>query len=365
MVQTLISKRPAYQEDELLPLLLSRWKRVALITFLGACVGLAISLIAPKKYESSATVYVHSSNLGNASAAADMLGISMGGGSSSEYLLSVLDSRPLKTLVKAHLRPDDAARLELDEKPLPVKVTNDSRKGSLVLVCRTYSPELSATIINLMLDNLGKVVVSSSRRKSDYFAKRLDETQVELDKAGEALRRFEETHNIAMLTDDTRSAIDKLSNLEADLMKQNASIKSIDSELVNSADPEALVALKVRRRSEQSSRDYLAAQTDKLRKQISAMPAVAQQYAIRERRIAVLQKTFEMLSERYETSALSPVGEDGDYEVIERAEPVMRPASPKKSWSAIAGGVMAFLLTCCVLYVRGGKRPIVSSDYEP
>jgi len=267
----------------------------------------------------------------------------------------VLESRPLKALVTRKLEPSVVDKLQLSDEPLPVRITEDKRKGSLILTCRTNDPKLSAKVINLMLDNLSLVVVSSSQRKSQYLQKRIDETQQQLALEGRKLRRFEETHNIADLTEDAKASIVQMSNVEAELMRLNASLKSIDSELASSVDPEALVELKVKRRSEQSSRDYVAAQYAKLKRQMASMPAVGQQYSTLQRRIGVLEKTYEALSEHYQSSALSRVGEDGDYEIIERAEPVKRPVAPRKLWLTVMGGVLGFLLSCVSVYINGGS----------
>ncbi len=348
-------KHTASEEDPgLMLLLLAHWKTILIISFCGAVLAYGISWIVPQKYESSATIYVHAEPLGASAMAASMLGIPLSNRNTAGYIMSVMEGRPMKRLVAQSLDAADAKKLRLSIDPLPIRVEEDQRRGCLVLVCRTYNPHLASKIANQVLDNLSTLMVSSSTHKTKYLAKRLEETQSELDKAGNDLRRFEEKNTLSMISQDTKPLIDRLTSIETELMVRDTSLRAMDSELATAVDPEVLLNLKVRRQAEQSARDYIAKQANELRQQVSTLPAIAQQYAVLQRRIAVLGKTFEILSQEYQTARLTQVGEDGDYEIIERAEPVFEPVSPRKFWTAVMGAVLAFLVTWSCLYVRTG-----------
>lgn len=355
LTSTETNNNEADEMQGLMILLLTHWRSILIASLVGAALAYGISWLIPKSYESSATIYTRDEPLGKTAMAAGMMGVSLSSNNTSGYIMSIAESRPTKHMVAKSIKPEDASRLDLDIFPLPVEVKEDSRKGCIVLTCRTYDPHLSAQIVNLVLDSLGKTMFTSSKRKTQYLSKRLDETQSELAVVGADLRRFEETHNIALIAEDSKSVIGKLTEVEAEQLRVDALLQSMNSELANAVDPEALVDLKVRTRAQQAASDYIASQASELRRKISTMPAVAQQYAVLQRRMTVLEKTFELLSEQYQMASISQVGEGGDYEVIERAEPALQPASPRKLWVAIAGGCLAFMWSLAVLYVRAGK----------
>ena len=76
---------------------------------------------------------------------------------------------------------------------------------------------------------------------------------------------------------------------------------------------------------------------------------MAADYARLERNIAVYSKTFEILNQQYQLERITQKGEDGDYQIVDRAQPDPKPVAPRKSTNAAVGGVLCFMLTAALI----------------
>jgi len=342
--------------------ILSRWKLVLLVFILGGIVAFSISWTRPKIYRSEASLYVQQNS--TASSLLRSLPVSLGasgGSSSNDYFLTLLQSQSMRTSVvdKMDLRhnkllfPNDVPSMsETIEKISDIVSVSENKTGSVVISVTTVNPQLAANIANTMLDLLGKYVVTASKKKVSYTSERLDKTEKELNVAERSLMDFLEHNDVASIDDQTRQMIDRLGTSETDILSLEAEIKKVTSELQNSGDVDSLVELEVQKRSLEASRDFLQSKRDELRKSLSKLPAVAAKYSRIQRRIMVLSKTFEMLTEQYQMAQITQKGEDGDYQIIDRARPNPKKVGPHNALNAGLGALLSALATCFIINIR-------------
>ncbi|MCX8052680.1 MAG: Wzz/FepE/Etk N-terminal domain-containing protein [Armatimonadetes bacterium] len=350
----------SHTTDELDPIgflvpLMGKWKLLSLATVIGALAGFLISQLMPRVYQSRATIYAMQS--GGASSLLRSLPVPLGAigtsGTTASYYAALLESETMFRNVIARLKlthirefagekPDIEEALRRLKKRVDVK---EKRDGTVEIMIRCQSPYLAARIGNTMLDCLDGMVVTSARRKVAFISARLEETMRDLRKAEDDMRRFQEENDIALVDEQTRALISELSELDGRLLALDVELEEVSSRLTNSGDLESLIDDEVRKRAIESSRNYVLARRAALQEKLTRIPHVAVEYARLQRRIAVLNKTFEILTEQYQLQRITQQGEDGDYQIIDRARPNTRKVSPRTAVNTVLGGALAFTLT--------------------
>lgn len=346
--------------------LTARWKLLLVIGFLGCVGGFLYSRTLPRIYASSATIYVQQAQ--GAAGLLRNLPVSLGsssGGTSYGYILTLLRSESLRNLAIKNLNLLDNQKFTYGEKLTDIQALGrlskmvsvlDGKDGSIALGAETRDPELAANIVNTMVDGLGKLVQTASTRKANFIEHKLNTTSNDLARAEEEMSKFMETHDVTMIDEQTKGMIQQLGELDIRLLDLDAKLQSLDSNLTNEGDLNRLVDKEVERKSLEQSRNYIAGERDKLKAQLDKLPEVGTQYVRIQRKITVLGKTFELLTEQYQLARITQKGEDGDYQVIDRAWPNLRKVAPKTIPICLMGGIAADALAIVIIFLLDRSR---------
>lgn len=344
----------------------AKWKTVAAITLLGALAGLMVALATPRLYESSATLYVQqTSPSGGLLAGLSAAGLGSAGSNPAAYYTTILDSSTLLRRTVSRLRLLRDRRFTRGEKmtlqeaiqELRDRVTvKDNKNGRVDITTRWPYPDLSAGIVNTMLDLLDEMVFVSSRRKADYLGGRLNETAKALRKAEDDLRRFQEKTGVPVVEEEAKRLLAQMSALDAQLLTLDVALEAAQSELANMGDLDALIQREIRKKGMESSREYVLQRKEQMMSELNRLPSVASEYVRLERNVAVLTKIYQILTERYQTARIDEQGEGGGYQLIDRAEPADKPVPRGGAVKALAGGFGAFLFACVVVVARSQSR---------
>lgn len=354
-----------YLSDLIAPVL-AKWKTVAVVTLIGALAGVLFALLSPRLYESSATIYVQQTSpsaglLAGLSAA----GLTSGGSNPAAYYLTILDSNTLLSrtisrlgLLKDHrfTRGEDMTVQEAVKELRDHVDVKDNKNGRVDIKARWRSADLSAKIINTMLDLLDEMVFGSSKRKVVYLGGKLNETSAALRKAEDDLRRFQEKTGVPVIEEEAKRVLAQLSALDAQLLTLDVALEAAGSESANTGDLDALIQQEIRKRGMESSREYVLQRKEQLMSELNKLPSVAYEYVRLERNVAVLTKIYQILTERYQTAKIDEQGEGGGYQLIDRAEPADKPMPRGAAVKAIIGGFAAFLFACVVILAGSQSR---------
>ena len=352
--------------------LMVRW-RILLFTFIiGALAAFCVSSLLPKKYESCATIYAQQNSLSSSLLRDLPTGLISSGGGSSGYLGVLLRSDTMlrRVIYTLNLTKNrnfcQSKQIDIDKviKRLKESVTvAENKNGSIDIVVRASNPKLAAKIANAILDNLGMLVSTGSERKTDFISEKLIEVNRKLHLAEDDLLRFQKKNDVASIDEETQSMITQLSELDAKSVASEMELREVNSELANSGELDTLVGLEVRKKSVESSKQYLDKRIAELQEKMSDVPAVAIQYARLQRKLSTLNKTYELLTEQYQLASISQHGEDGDYTVIDRARPVKEPVSPRRMLNTAIGGMIGLFIGAFAA-VRANKSPYPRRKYS-
>lgn len=347
--------------------LVAKWKLLLMAMLLGALLLGGASRLMPRTYVSTATVYVQQSSPASSILRNLPTSLLPGSAGSTGYIITLLESESMRKMVISRLRL--MRRKDFTEKPnatlndallaLKKQVTvADNKNGSVGIIVRARTPKLAADIANTMLDSLGSLVVTASTRKADFIGERLSETDRQLNSAQDELVKFLETHDIALLDEDSKSLIGQVSEIEGRLLLLDEELQSVNSAIGNAGDPEQLVELEVRKRSLESSRAYVAQRRKELSDKLAGLPSVGAEYARIQRRIGVLTTTFELLTEQYQLARITQKGEDGDYQIVDRARPNPKKVSPRTSAFAGLGALLFLVVGIIIIRIKVSLREI-------
>lgn len=347
------------ETDELVDLsglvlpLFERWKLILLLTLIGAAVAFGISRMIPKTYVAKALVYPKQSD--TTSQLLRGLPILVGGSdrSYSGYILTLLQSETLLGSVADKLHLNTRRDFTFGKSLKPEEVLERLRKqitvvenknGSIQIAVKAANPYLAAAIANSMLDRLDKMVVRTSRRKVDFISQKLEETTRDLQKAEDEMLAFQERHDIAAIEEQTTGLIDQLTELDGRLLVIDVELEEVRSRLANAGELNSLIDDQVRQKALEASRNRIVEARSRLQEKMLTLPSVAVKYGRLKRRIAVLSKTFELLTEQYQLARITQQGEDGDYQIIDRARPKTKKVAPRTLVNTVAGGFLGGLL---------------------
>jgi len=341
---------------------LAKWKLLLVVAVVMGAAGLLYARTLPRVYESTASIYVQS---GSASLLRNLPIPIAPTGSSSGYLVTLLQSDALgkMTIDKLNLRRDryftaSGPMTLIDAlKALDRAVTvNENKNGAITLAVRAQDPKLAADIANTMLDGLGLLVVTGGKRKADFIEQRLEETTRDLADAEEEMSGFLTKNKVAGIEDQTRQLITELGDLDGKILDVDAELQGVKSELSNAGNLDSLVDQEVRKRALESSRDLLVQKEKQIRARLEGLPPIGVQYARIQRKIAVLTQTFQTLTEQYQLARITQKGEDGDYQIIDRAQPNPKKVAPSCAVMALGGAVVGVFAACVLVYLSDRMR---------
>ena len=331
--------------------LLARWKLLLVFTLAGLVVGFVSSRLQPRIYQSRATIYAKQPRASASILNGLPIALTNGSGSSSSYYAALLQSDTMLRNVITRLQllrlPEftRGRRLSVEKaagllrRSVNVK---ENRTGTVEIVARSTNPYLAARIGNAMLDCLSGMVVTTSKRKVVFISGKLDETMRDLRDAEDEMRRFQETHDIAAIDEQTKASIQELSALDGRLLALDVESEALASRLANAGELDSLVEDEVTKRAVESSRSLVLEKRAELQKGLARLPEVATRYARLLRRITVLNRTFQILTEQYQLERITQQGEDGDYQIIDRARPNRVRISPRTTVNMGVGGLLGF-----------------------
>jgi uncharacterized protein involved in exopolysaccharide biosynthesis len=338
-------------------IILRRWYLVALAFAAGAVPMYAISKLAmPKVYESTGLVYVdRGTQIAALSSISSTLGLQS---NQSGYVASILQSETMMRRVTSELKlatdknfaPSGPNEAEKAQATLKRSVTlKTDKNGAISISVRTKNAQLSADIVNHLLNNLGKLFKTKSQQKATYIEKRIKETKDKLKVAEQQLLDFQQSNKIALIDEETKSFIQQIGALESQLITLDVDLQQTRSQLADEGDLEELVKLRVKAKSLSASRSVLAAKLDEAKQKLSGAPQASLDYARITRNLAMQSKTLEMLTEQHQLASLTQHGEDGDYQIIDWGQPRFEPVGPRASVNAFLGGSVAAAIACLFL----------------
>lgn len=333
-------------------------------------IALGISFFLPKWYRGEAEImplYRSSTELGAvANLASGLLSIGGGGG---DYVLpmmitpsdlwgalaksnAVVDSLIAQfDLAKRYKQPIREKLREMVRDHMDIEVTGE---GLLLVRYEDKVPAVSAEITNALVDELEKINVnlrmSSASASREFIENRLKETELALAMAESTFAKFQKEHGAISIEDQTRVAIENVSQLKAEL-----AIAQVE-----------LGILRTSKKSEHGEVGEIQKRVELIRKKLKDLetgedkderfglrdiPDLAIQYARLLRELTVQQLLYEYLIQQFEQARIEEKKDTPILQVLSRSAIPEKKARPKRLLISVLSFAGAFIL--CSLWVLG------------
>jgi len=259
---------------------------------------------------------------------------------SRRIAIALVDSFDLKQVYKLK-GGDDAIRKLQDHSSFTLGET-----GTVIVRVEDREPKRAADLANAYADELDRfnreIRMTKGRRTRLFVETRLKETQVDLEKAEEALRQYGQKHHTVALSLDQLSAVESGARLFA-----NQAALEVQLGVTRQYASESSV--EVRR---------LRQQLTELNRVIGGLPDLGLELARLIRTVKIQEQVFSLLSAQYEEARITEARDVSTVEVLDRADPPDRRVWPRRGLLIALGFVIsAFAAALWVAWsVRSSRR---------
>jgi capsule polysaccharide export protein KpsE/RkpR len=360
--------------------------RVAVIAFV---VSLAIALLIPKQYESSARIMPPESSSASSAAFAALAGRALGElGGLNVLAGSLLGTRNTSALYVDLLRSGTIIghlidRFELQHvyhkryridtaKYLARRTTviDDKKSGVLTITVQDSDPRRARDLTQGYLDELNLLVnktsTSSAHQERIFIERRLNSVEADLGRAQQEMSDFSSTHTTIDLKEQTRAMVESAASLQAQLIVAQSEIGSLkqiygDSNVrIRAAQARAAdLQHELKRMSgtsaplkpETGTATGIASANEKneeLYPPLRQLPRLAVPYANLYRRVRVQEAVYELLTQQYEVARIQEAKDVPVVSVIDA------PGIPEKK-SFPPRALLTLLLTAFVVSVAAAQ----------
>jgi uncharacterized protein involved in exopolysaccharide biosynthesis len=348
---------------DILIILLQRKGTILLITLGFAVPGGAISLVLPKKYTSTVSLFPpqQNSSLGNAFASqiGNLGGIaalargSLGIMSPNEMYVAMLRSRTVEDAMvqrfglmqeyHSRLLPDARKNLEHNTK------IEASGKDSLIHISvKDRNPEHAAALANGYLDQFRKLsenlAIAEAAQRRLFFQQQLQGAKNQLAAAEEALEQAEQRTGLIQLDSQARALIESVASLRAQISAKEVQIQSMQT-LATDQNAQVVRA--------QQELDSLRAELTKLRgagEKTDAdlilpqgrVPTASLEYVRKLRDAKYYETIFDIMARQFELAKPDEAKEGALIQDVGAAVPADRRSSPYRTLIVIGAAVFGF-----------------------
>ena len=353
---------------------LVRYRRFIFLNLVGVClIVAAISFLLPSWYKATTTILppggdalslgLASSLLGSASGLATSLSLPFMT-SPSDIIAAILKSRAVGEAVveKENLMEafhsqsmEDAIRVLFSK--TSVSVTSE---GLISLSYEDRDRTRAAQVANRFVQEADRInrQTSSSQAKSArmFIEERLSQTQKDLARAEENLRRFQEENKTILLDDQMKAAIEKAADLKAQMVSSEIKLNVL-SKTLSLSHPQI--------RSLRSEVDEMKRQLEILESgnptgdpegktvldvPFAEVPSLSLRLARLMREVKIQEAVFELLTQQYEQYKIQETKDTPTIQVLDRAVPTERRAKPQRALLVGLSGMLSLFASLVFVF---------------
>ncbi|MEO0226692.1 MAG: GNVR domain-containing protein [candidate division WOR-3 bacterium] len=359
-------------------LIILKW-RIFIIrnVFIVTLLGILISIILPVKYTATATILPPSQEQ------TTMLGIiSMGvpselaslakfaGGvpglsSPSDLYAAIMKSSRIKSEIinKYNLKKEFRVKTMYEASKALDEITKISVSlEGIISVEVTYKNKfLAADIANSYVEELDKfnttISMTVGKKYRLFVEQRLNETKDSLNKAEEALRKFQEEHRTVALDIEIQNAIETIAKLKSEIILREVQKGAVASASGLSNPYVANIEQELRELKRQLARIEFGTQ-DTTKKEFGAgfsvpfsrLPELSLEYARLLRDVKVQEAVYELLAQQYEQAKIMELKDTPTVQYLDKASPPERKSWPKRSYIVIFAFILGLSVNILLVF---------------
>ena len=380
----LMTSNDKMEEDEINLLdywrvLVKRKLIIGLIVIAAIIVSVIYALMLPPIYASTASILPPQQEGGGGAAGiisqlsgglGGLAGSFLGGQTPAGQWMAILKSQTIKdTIIQRFdlMKSFEAKTMDEAKKTLDgmVKISK-SKEEVISITVEDKDPKKAAALANAFVEELDRVnkgmVTTSGRRMRVFIEKRLNEAKIELTKAEEAMKAFQEGNRAVKLDDQSRAIIEAIGIVKGQLMAKEVELQTMLSYATpNNPQAEILktqveeLTEKLRELGEGKKRPGNPSSQD-IFIPTAKIPDLALRYARLLREAKVQQTLYELLTQQYEIARIQEAKDTPTVQVLDEAKVPELKSKPSKRQivmlSTITAGFFAIFLAFFLEYVE-------------
>src|SRR3990170_3895087 len=378
----LMTTNDKMEEDEIN--LLDYWRGlvkrkliIGLIVIAAIIVSVIYALTLPPIYASTASILPPQEGGGAGGIISQLsgglgglAGSFLGGQTPAGQWMAILKSRTIKdTIIQRFglMKIFEAKTMEEAIATLDgmVKISK-SKEEVISITAEDKDPKRAAALANAFVEELDRVnkgmVTTSGRRMRVFIEKRLNEAKIELTKAEELMKAFQEGNRAVKLDDQSRAIIEAIGIVKGQLMAKEVELQTMLS-YATPANPQAeILKTQVEELTEklrelgEGKRSPGNPSSQDIFIPTAKIPDLALQYARLLREAKVQQTLYELLTQQYEMARIQEAKDTPTVQVLDEAKVPELKSKPSKRQivmlSTITAGFFAIFLAFFLEYVE-------------
>jgi len=357
------------------------YRRFIFLNLAGVCLIVAIiSLLLPSWYRATTTILPPGSEALSLGAASSLMGTASGLAASfslpfmaspSDIIAAILKSRVVGEAVVEKENLMEAYKTLSMEKALRELASRVSihvtQEGLISLSYEDKDRIRSAKVANRFVQEMDRInqETSSSQAKNArmFIEERLGQTQRELTRSEENLRRFQEENKTILLDDQMKAAIEKAANLKAEMVSSEIDLNVLSKTLSFSHPQIKSLRSKISEIKKQLEILELGNQKEDSEEKtvldvpFAEVPSLSLKLARLIREVKIQEGVFELLTQQYEQYKIQETKDTPTIQVLDRAVPPEKRARPKRALLVGLSGILSiFASTVFVFGLEYFKR---------
>lgn len=323
--------------------------------FLALAIAYVVTIMATPIYEASTTLLIK-----DPSASGERMFLDSGGSVVTRNLVQnsvqMLRSRRVADMAAQRLSEDARAELTGSLSNY-VTVQAVSNTETVVVAVRHPNPQVAAEIANAMADSFIEFNRELNRSEltvaREFIEEQLVIAEIQLLEAEQALRAFRETMGPVLPSDETRTLLNRISDLQ---VRQLEAQLNYEDAMRRGATVEA--------GTYEARREALRQEIAVLEERLAALPEREMMLAALTRERNVLEQTFMLLRSRYEDVRIAEAMRAPTVEVIDPAVAPRSPVSPRPLLNLALGALLGLLVGLVAVFVMEMVDTTIKSSDE-
>lgn len=323
--------------------------------FLALAIAYVVTIMATPIYEASTTLLIK-----DPSASGERMFLDSGGSVVTRNLVQnsvqMLRSRRVADMAAQRLSEDARAELTGSLSDY-VTVQAVSNTETVVVAVRHPNPQVAAEIANAMADSFIEFNRELNRSEltvaREFIEEQLVIAEIQLLEAEQALRAFRETMGPVLPSDETRTLLNRISDLQ---VRQLEAQLNYEDAMRRGATVEA--------GTYEARREALRQEIAVLEERLAALPEREMMLAALTRERNVLEQTFMLLRSRYEDVRIAEAMRAPTVEVIDPAVAPRSPVSPRPLLNLALGALLGLLVGLVAVFVMEMVDTTIKSSDE-
>lgn len=350
------------------------YRRFIFLNLVGVCLIVAIiSLLLPSWYRATTTILPPGGEALGLAAASSLLGTASGLATSfslpfmatpSDIIAAILKSRSVGEAVVQKENLMEAYKTKSLENALrelfshvSVKVTQE---GLISLSYEDKDRIRASNVANRFVEELDRInrETSSSQAKNArmFIEKRLTQTQKELTRAEENLRRFQEENKTILLNEQMKAAIEKAADLKAQMVSSEIDLNVLSKTLSFSHPQIKSLRSRINEIKKQLEILQLGNQEEDsegktvLDVPFAEVPSLSLKLARLVREVKIQEGIFGLLTQQYEQYKIQETKDTPTIQILDRAVPPERRAKPKRALLVGLSGILSIFASLVFIF---------------